>query len=146
MHLFVLLLLSLTLHASIAQAEPAAAGFIKTLEGNARILRGEASIPVKIGDILHVSDTVTTEKQSTVGIMLEDDTILSLGPDSRLELNDFAFAPQDETFSIAIRLLKGTFAYMSGVIARLAPEKIQIETPDAVIAVHGTRFLVKVDE
>ena len=35
---------------------------------------------------------------------------------------------------------------MSGVIARLAPEKVRIETPDAVIAVYGTRFLVKVEE
>lgn len=81
-----------------------------------------------------------------MGIMLEDDTLLSMGPDSRLELKDFAFAPQEEKLAVVIRLLKGSFAYMSGVIARLAPGKVRIETPDAVIAVYGTRFLVKVEE
>ncbi len=146
MRLLALLVLSLALHAGTALAETAVAGFVKTVEGDGRIVRGEASMPAKPGDILHVSDTVTTEKHSSVGIMLEDDTLLSLGPDSRLELSDFAFAPQEEKFAIAIRLLKGSFAYMSGVIARLAPEKVRIETPDAVIAVHGTRFLVKVEE
>ena len=146
MHILALLMLSLVLHVNTALADTPVAGFIKTVEGNSWIVRGDASMPANPGDILHVSDAVTTEEHSTVGIMLEDDTLLSLGPNSRLELSDFAFAPQEEKFSIAIRLLKGSFAYMSGVIARLAPEKVHIETPDAVIAVHGTRFLVKVEE
>ncbi len=146
MHLFVLLVLSIILHTGTANAEQDVAGFIKTTEGSAHILRADDVIPAKTGEILYVSDTVITSDQSTLGIMLEDDTVLSLGPNSRLELNDFAFAPGEEKFSIAIRLLKGSFAYMSGVIARLAPEKVHIETPDAVIAVHGTRFLVKVVE
>ena len=146
MHLFMLLVLSIILHSGTAHAGPDVAGFIKTTEGSGQILRAGDAIPAKIGDILYVEDSVITSDQSTIGIMLEDDTVLSLGPNSRLELSDFAFAPQEDKFSIAIRLLKGSFAYMSGVIARLAPENVHIETPDAVIAVHGTRFLVKVVE
>lgn len=146
MRFFTLLVLSLVVYAGTAQAEMQVAGFIKTVEGSGQIVRAEAVIPARIGDVLHVSDTVMTEEKSSIGIMLEDDTILSLGPNSRLELGDFAFAPQEENFAVAIRLLKGSFAYMSGVIARLAPDKIRIETPDAVIAVHGTSFLVKVEE
>jgi hypothetical protein len=146
MHFFLALILSLTMHASTALADTTVAGFIKTVEGSGRIVRAETSMPARVGDVLHVSDAVTTEEKSSIGIMLEDDTLLSLGPNSRLELGDFAFAPQEEKFAVAIRLLKGSFGYMSGVIARLAPDKVRIETPDAVIAVHGTRFLVKVEE
>jgi len=141
-----LLMLSLVVLTSTAQAQTPVAGFIKTLEGSGQIVRAEATMPARVGDALHVSDAVTTEEKSSIGIMLEDDTILSLGPNSRLELADFAFAPQEENFAVAIRLIKGSFTYMSGVIARLAPEKIRIETPDAVIAVHGTSFLIKVEE
>ncbi|MDO9581479.1 MAG: FecR family protein [Desulfomicrobium sp.] len=146
MRFFTLLLLSLVVYAGTAQAETQVAGFIKTVEGSGQIVRAEAVMPARIGDVLHVSDTVMTEEKSSIGIMLEDDTILSLGPNSHLELGDFAFAPQEENYAVAIRLLKGSFAYMSGVIARLAPDKVRIETPDAVIAVHGTSFLVKVEE
>ena len=134
------------MHASTAQAETAVAGSIKTVEGSGLILRADTSMPARVGDILHVSDSVMTDEKSSIGIMLEDDTILSLGPDSRLELSDFAFAPQEDKLTVAVRLLKGSFAYMSGVVARLAPENVRIETPDAVIAVHGTSFLVKVKE
>jgi hypothetical protein len=146
MRFFTLLVLSLVVYAGTAQAEMQVAGFIKTVEGTGQIVRAEVVMPARIGDVLHVSDTVMTEEKSSIGIMLEDDTILSLGPNSRLELGDFAFAPQEENYAVAIRLLKGSFAYMSGVIARLAPDKVRIETPDAVIAVHGTSFLVKVEE
>lgn len=146
MRFFTLLVLSLIVYAGTALAETQVAGFIKTIEGSGQIVRAEAVMPAQIGDVLHVSDTVTTEEKSSIGIMLEDDTILSLGPNSHLELGDFAFAPQEENYAVAIRLLKGSFAYMSGVIARLAPDKVRIETPDAVIAVHGTSFLVKVEE
>jgi hypothetical protein len=146
MHIIVALLLAVTLHASPVQADTSVAGFVKTLEGSGEVLRDNSARPAAIGDVLHVGDTVTTGEQSTLGILLEDDTALSLGPNSRLELNDFAFAPKDELFSIAIRLLKGSFAYMSGVVGRLAPDKVRIETPDAVIAIHGTHFVVKVEE
>ncbi len=135
----------LLLYANV-HAQPQVAGFIKTLEGQGHILRDATLMPAKIGDILHVSDTVTTAAQSSLGIMLEDDTMLSLGPESSMEISDFAFAPQNEVFSMAVRLIKGSFAYMSGVIGRVAPEKVSVETPDAVIAIHGTRFLVTVKE
>jgi len=128
------------------QARPQVAGFIKTLQGQGHILRDATLMPAKIGDVVHVGDTVTTAAHSSLGIMLEDDTILSLGPESSLEMSDFAFAPQNEVFSMAVRLIKGSFAYMSGVIGRVAPEKVRVETPDAVIAIHGTRFLVTVEE
>lgn len=146
MHLFMLLILGIVLHTGTVYAEPGVAGFIKTAEGSGQIVRSGNALPARTGDILYIEDIVMTSDQSTIGIMLEDDTVLSLGLNSRLELSDFAFAPQEEKLSLAIRLLKGSFAYMSGVIARLAPEKVHIETPDAVIAVHGTRFLVKVVE
>jgi len=146
MRFLALCILSCVVLASTAQAETQVAGFIKTVDGSGQIVRAEASMPARAGDVLHVSDAVTTDDKSAIGIMLEDDTILSLGPNSRLELGNFAFAPQEENFAVAIRLLKGSFSYMSGVIARLAPDKVRIETPDAVIAVHGTSFLVKVEE
>lgn len=145
MHILVALLLGITLCANPVQADASVAGFVKTLEGSGQVLRGNAARPAAIGDVLQVGDTVTTGEQSTLGIMLEDDTTLSLGPNSRMDLTDFVFEPKDELFSIAVRLLKGSFAYMSGVIGRLAPDKVRIETPDAVIAIHGTHFVVKVE-
>ena len=146
MRTILLFILTLLLGVAAAQAGQSTVGVIKSLEGKAAILRDGLQIEAKIGDTLHVGDSVTTDSTGSAGIMLEDDTLISLGPGSRLDLDDFAFEPQNGLFAVAIKLIKGSFAYMSGIIGRLAPEKIRIETPDAVIAVHGTRFLVSVEE
>ena len=146
MRTFFLFALTLLLSVAGAQAGQSAVGIIKSLEGQAAILRDGRQIEAKIGDTLNVGDTVTTDTTGSAGIMLEDDTLISLGPDSSLDLDDFAFEPQKGLFAVAVKLIKGSFAYMSGIIGRLAPDKIRIETPDAVIAVHGTRFLVSVEE
>lgn len=133
------------LQASCVLAQPVVAGFVKTISGKAEIKREAAILPATTGLQLLVGDTVITGGASTVGIMLEDDTLLSLGPSSTLNIDSFVFQPQNELFGMAIRLLKGSFAYMSGVIGHLAPEKVRIETPDAIIATHGTRFVVSVE-
>ena len=145
MRLVATLLLAAMLTTGQALAGQDVAGIIKSLQGGGSVLRGEDVIPAKIGEALYVTDTVVTAEDSSLGIMLEDDTLLSLGENSRLEISEYVFKPKDELFSMVLRLLKGSFGYMSGVIGRLAPEKVDIETPDAVIAVHGTRFLVKVE-
>lgn len=139
-------MLTIVLSIATAQAGQTVAGILKSIEGDVFVQRGDEKFQAKVGNTLFVSDTVITEKTGSAGIMLEDDALISLGSESKLELSDFAFAPQTDTFAIALKFLKGSFAYMSGIIGRLAPEKIRIETPDAVIAVHGTRFLAHVEK
>lgn len=137
--------LALFLTAGSAAAQTDTAGYIKTLDGQAAVVRAGGVLPAQIGQLLYPGDTLRTAENGSVGILLEDDTLLSLGPDSRLNLDDYAFKPKEGLFSIAASLLKGSLAYVSGAIGRLAPENVRVETPDAVISTYGTRFLVKVE-
>lgn len=146
MRLSLSIILAILFWVGNALATGTVAGHVKTLNGQVQVQRGAIYTPASLGQPLFIEDIIATGQNSTVGIMLEDDTLVSLGPGSRLELKDFAFDPSTETFGMALRLLKGSFAYMSGVIGRMAPEKVSVETPDAVISTHGTRFLVKVEE
>jgi hypothetical protein len=43
-------------------------------------------------------------------------------------------------------MLKGTLAYFSGLISKLAPESAHIETPTASIGIRGTKFVARVEE
>ena len=121
-------------------------GSIKTLEGTVEVMRqGSAVYPVA-GTRLFVRDTINTGHDGSVGIILRDDTIFSLGPDSALDMKEFRFDPHKKDFSLVCRLLRGTFIYISGVIAKLSPESIKIETPDGTVAIRGTRLAVQIQE
>jgi len=119
-------------------------GTVKTLTGKAMLQRQGQTTELAVGAPIEAEDRLLTRANSSLGLILRDDTTLSLGPDSELLVREFIFAPKQSRFSMVLKMLKGSFLYMSGVIGKLAPEKIKLETPDSTIAVRGTRLLIKV--
>ncbi len=117
-------------------------GSIKTLQGTVEIIRDGETLHPEAGTRLFDRDTVQTGKDGSVGIILRDDTILSLGPDSTLDMQEFRFDPHNEDYSLVCRMLRGTFIFISGLIAKLSPDSVKIETPDGTVAIRGTRLAV----
>ncbi len=119
-------------------------GHIQTLQGTASILRGDLLLPVAIGTELQCGDLIRTGSPGAAGLVLTDETAISLGPDSELSLNEYVFAPEEGKFSLVARMVRGTFVYLSGLIGKLAPNKVQLAIPDATISVRGTKLLIAV--
>jgi hypothetical protein len=121
-------------------------GVVRTASGAATVTRGEKTLPAVPGLKLLVGDALGTGRDGSLGIILLDDSSLSIGPESRLVLRSFLFSPSEGTFDLVARIPRGTMAYLSGLIGKLAPEKARFETPTATIGIRGTRFAVKVGE
>ena len=130
---------------TVAMADDLAIGSVQTLEGTVRLTRSGVDEAVSAGQSLQQQDTLHTGPNGRVGIILRDDTILSLGPNSVLELKAYLFQPKEREFSLVVRMLKGTFVYLSGIMAKLAPDAIRLETPDSTIGIRGTRLLIQVE-
>jgi hypothetical protein len=128
-----------------AAASEQPVGSIKTLEGTVRISRQGTEVTVTPGQSIFQHDIIRTEAGSRTGIILLDDTMLSLGPGSTLELKEYLFQPKTAQYSLVVRMLKGTFVYLSGIMAKLSPDAIRLETPDATIGIRGTRLLIQVE-
>jgi hypothetical protein len=121
-------------------------GVVRTASGNATVTRGEKTDPAVPGLKLMVGDILGTGRGGSLGVILRDDSSLSIGPGSRLVLRSFQFSPSEGKFDLVARITRGTMAYLSGLIGKLAPEKARFETPTATIGIRGTRFAVKVGE
>ncbi len=138
------LLLSLAGEVSPAYTSPSIAT-VNKLSGMATIARQGQTIPATIGLEIWEKDTIRTGRNGSIGIVFNDDTFLSLGPGSALVIDEFVFAPKQGKFSIVVRMLKGTAAYLSGLISKLSPESAHIKTPTASIGIRGTKFVAKVE-
>ncbi len=123
----------------------AAVAIVKKVSGSATIVRQGGTISAAIGLEILENDTIRTGSDGSIGIIFNDDTSLSLGPGSILVIDQFIFAPKEGKFSIVLRMLKGTAAYLSGLISKLAPESAHFKTPSASIGIRGTKFVVKVE-
>jgi hypothetical protein len=141
----VLALLCAAASPAMAQ-EPSAAGRIKVVNGSAVILRGTDTIPAKAGELVYAADGIRTGDAGSVGITLKDDTRLSLGPNSEVRLERYVYAPGSGGLGMVLKFVRGMAAYVSGRIARLAPDSIRLETPAAIVGVRGTSLAIRVEE
>ncbi len=129
---------------SAAADDPA--GIVKTVKGASSIVHQGKLGPATCGQKIFMGDTVKTGPDGSLGMIFEDDTLLSLGPNSEIIINEYIFAPAQGNMSVVIRMIKGTAAYLSGIIAKLSPQSVRFETPTATLGVRGTRFCAQVME
>jgi len=138
------LALALAAAPAFAQQPPSAAGRIKVASGAVFIVRAGALVPAQAGQEVFESDGLKTGADGRVGVTLKDDTRLSLGPASEVHLDRFVFAPADGQMGLVLKVVRGVMAYVSGRIAKLAPDSIRLETPAAVVGVRGTTLAIHV--
>lgn len=129
-----------------AEAQALAAGRVQTASGSAFIVRAGAAVPAVAGQPVFEADTVMTGADGRLGITLKDETRIALGPGSEVRLDRFAYAPADGRLGFAMRVVRGIATYVSGRIARLAPDAVRIETPASIVGVRGTTLAIRVRE
>jgi hypothetical protein len=141
----VLLAMLVLMTAVPAAAQPAPAGRIKLVSGEAFVVRQNGSSPAQVGDQVFVADAVRTGNQGRVAITLKDDTRIAIGPNSDVRLSSFEFAPSEGRFALTLRVARGLLAYVSGRIAKLSPDSTRLETPSALVGIRGTRLVIQVE-
>lgn len=126
-------------------AEFSSIGFIDSVQGEVKIVSRTLTVDAVQNMKIIPGDLVKTGSSGGVGLIFDDDTVVSLGPDSEMEVKEFLFDPAENQLSFIAKMIKGTFSFITGQIARLAPQKVQLETPTATLGVRGTKFVVEVD-
>ena len=132
-------LVALAVQAAWAAEE---AGVVKTRKGNVSIERSGQSVEATVGTRIFSSDRVITGADSSVGITLHDNTVLSAGPNSTVDLNKFAFNSTTHTGAIDASVKRGTLSVISGKIAKASPEAVSFTAPGMTLGVRGTSFVI----
>jgi len=119
---------------------------IKVAKGTVFIERAGKRIPGKVGTHVQATDTIITAADGSVGISFIDNSLLSMGPNSELAIDRFAFnaTTHEGTFNTSLR--KGTLAVVSVKIAKQSPTAMKVKLPASILGVRGTVFLVRVEE
>jgi len=127
----------------MAQA-PAPAGHIKTVSGAAMIVRDHGTVPAKAGDPIYATDTLRTSADGSLGVTMQDDTRLSLGPNSEVKVDRYVYAPGEGGLGMVLKFVRGVAVYVSGRMAKIAPDSVRLEAPSAIVGVRGTTVAIRV--
>jgi len=137
-------LFSLICAAAVQAAEPA--GTVKSLKGTAHIERGKDRVEVAVGTALQAQDKLVSGPASGVGITLRDSTLLTVGANSTIELNKYAFDRSTNTGQMDTSVKRGTLAVVSGQITKNNPNEVVFRTSTVTLGVRGTEFIIDVGE
>jgi hypothetical protein len=87
-----------------------------------------------------------TGPESFVGITLRDNTQLSAGANTILDLNKFAFDTTTQDGVLEASIKRGSLAVISGKLAKANPDAVRFSTPTTTLGVRGTAFIIEVGD
>ena len=119
-------------------------GQIKVVSGDAVVIRDGAEEEAKAGTALFEGDVIRTRENSAVGMTFTDNSRVSLGPESELSLETYAFSRPGRENSFDARLKSGSLTATSGEISKSRPLAMRILMPTTVLGVKGTTLAARV--
>ena len=139
----VFLMVAFGLAAIVFAGEPI--GIIKSTQGEALVKRNNGYVTAVKGEQIYAQDILQTSSNSSVGLSFNDGTTVSVGPKSMLRVDDYRYKPYTSDYNLDLSLQKGTAAFESGKIGKLAPQKVAFRVPQGLIGIRGTKFVVEVE-
>lgn len=124
-------------------AQTEEAGLVKSVKGQVSIERAGKSMVATPGSRVYASDRMVTAADGSAGIALKDNTLLTVGPNSSMSLDRFAFDSTTHQGALEASIRKGTLSVVSGKIAKASPEAVQFRTPNSILGVRGTEFIIE---
>lgn len=126
----------------IDSAQPAV-GEVSLVLGKAWLISGKGRQAVAPGTEIRATDRILTEANGHVHIRFVDQALVSVRPDSRLEIVQYDYnADQPAQSTIKLNLEEGITRSISGHGATSARDRFRLNTPIAAIGVRGTDFVV----
>jgi hypothetical protein len=95
--------------------------------GSERILR--------VGRDIQQNERVVTKTDDRAHLVFLDGTSITLGPDSELVIDKFAYDPDKKSGDLELTVTRGTFRFVGGAISK--QNEVLINTPSGVLGISG---------
>jgi hypothetical protein len=129
-------------------ATTAAAGKIGSLKGEVWVEgAGQPLQQVEDGAEIYAGSQIKTGRKASVSIRFADESVFTLGPDSRMAVNSYVQSEDPAKSSFATQIFKGSFRFVSGLIAKKKPDNMSVRLgPVATLGIRGTDVVGEVSE
>jgi hypothetical protein len=126
---------AVSLRVARVDAQPAESGLVVRINGAPTVQRGGNRQPLRQGDTIAVGDVIETDQGAKVKILFADDSVLAIGPKSRVSVDEFLVKPERRMVRLGVAL--GRFKIAIAKFFGTASD-YEIRTPTAVAGVRGT--------
>lgn len=132
------LCLSLLLPLGAARAAPATVGAVEKVQQRAEATQAGALRALAVAGPVLFQDRLRTGPDSRLEAKLEDGTVLTLGANGRMTVDEFVYRPGSEGGKLAVSVPRGAFLFVGGKIEGPTGGNVSIRTPVGTLGVRGT--------
>ncbi|MFI5346689.1 MAG: FecR domain-containing protein [Elusimicrobiota bacterium] len=93
---------------------------------------------VASGKPVFLNDHVTTGEGARMQIMLLDETVFTIGPNSDMVLDEFVYDPKTNAGKVSAQITRGVFRFVTGKVAQRNPTDMKVKLPVGTIGIRGT--------
>ena len=136
-----LVLCALAIGAQAAGATPADGfGVAAAVRGDVTVTPagGGAPQPLRGGEVVSPGDRIHTGPGAALQVLLTDETVFSLGEDTRFQLERYSYDAADADGEIHASVARGAFKVTSGRIGEAHPDRITVDLPSGTVSLRGT--------
>lgn len=119
---------------------------VKSVSGEVLVKHETDFKPIGKGSFLYAGDVLQTADKSSVGVIFNDGTTLSLGAKTTFAVNTYRFKPAANDYAFDMSLIKGNAAVETGKISKLSPQNFSFKIPQGTVGIRGTKFIADVEE
>lgn len=124
---------------SLSVAAPTSVGEVAAIRGQAEAVGADQiRRPLALKGQIFSDDVIVTGQKARLQVMFRDNTIISMGADSEIKIEEYSLAERGGTMKTQVK--EGVFHIMGGSIAKETPENFVTETPVATIGIRGSMF------
>ena len=120
------------------------AGRVVSLTPGVFVERSGKTLPLELKGVVEAGDTLVTDASGRVRILFSDDSSLSIGPDTTLELREYL--PDGSKPSFKAHLGKGLMRAITGKIVEMNPAGFALTSPEATVGIRGTIISMRSDK
>lgn len=122
-------------------------GQITAMQGSVLVAHPGGATPfhVNIPDEVAPHDVIRTDAKARSKILFQDDTLLTIGENSMVEIAEPIYDSSLDTRSVTLTLKEGNVRALVGRILGGKGSMFRVRTPTAMAASHGTYFVVWTD-
>lgn len=117
---------------------------VKQSVGAAAIERGTQRLPASAGLQLNAGDRLVTGKDGRISVTFIDSTRFAVGPNSDVVISQFDYDRTRQRGAFVSQVNRGSLAVVSGKIAKSGRDAMKVRTPNLLLGVRGTRFIIEV--
>jgi hypothetical protein len=130
-----------------SNAEQEGIGFYTAVSGRVEVTHPGAPgvVPVRLHDQVLFKDVIETKDDSRTKAFFQDDSVLTVGTNSRVEINEYIYNPDDNVRKAIVKLMQGQVRALVSKVFKANGSKFEVHTPTAVAAARGTYFTVWVN-